>query len=148
MSATQGAGATLVGYAVAGMLSFGLTETGVRALKGLTGPASAFVFNTPLLVLASAFAVTACAVAVCPFEAVRVRAVASGGRESSREALAALLDEGGLSRLFAGLGPILLKEVPFVIAKFVAFDQAPADACSAASPLALASGPHCACPRA
>ena len=63
-----------------------------------------------------------CACAVCPFEAVRILSVQSGqpGTVVLREVLAA----EGPAGLFRGLPPLLLKEVPFVVTKFVTFDLA------------------------
>ena len=70
---------TAAGYALAGSLSFGLLEVFSRAINDLAGPGNALFFSTPLLALSSAMATAVCATAVCPFEAVRILAVRSGG---------------------------------------------------------------------
>lgn len=62
-----------------------------------------------------------CATAVCPFEAVRIISVRTGA--SSIDALRQQVSEDGVASLYRGLGPILLKEVPFVVTKFVVFDR-------------------------
>eukprot|EP00965_Chrysotila_dentata_P178937 5909085-Pleurochrysis_carterae.AAC.1 len=122
----QGGLETLLGYLVAGSLSFGCTEVCrtrrtpraraaclagtptptpntlpsqascpcslpplrllqlfFRLLKSAAGPANALLLSEPLLIVASAAAVTVCTLAVCPFEAVRPvpRALARGSHD-------------------------------------------------------------------
>ena len=116
---------TFTGYLLAGSLSFGLTESFQRLLRGVLGAGNGLLLNTPILILSSAAAVAICTVAVCPFEAVRIRSVsASGGGapKSAQECFDEIYAEGGAAGFFAGLGPILLKEVPFFITKFVVYD--------------------------
>jgi solute carrier family 25 phosphate transporter 3 len=121
---TQGLAATTVGYALAGSLSFGLVEVFGRAVRGAAGPGNALLFSVPLLGLATVMATAFVACAVCPFEAVRVMAVRTGG--SSADALKAVLARGGPAALFEALPANVLKEVPFVVAKFLTFDRASA----------------------
>ena len=116
---------TFTGYLLAGSLSFGLTESFQRLLRGVLGAGNGLLLNTPILILSSAAAVAICTVAVCPFEAVRIRSVsASGGGapKSAQECFDEIYAQGGAAGFFAGLGPILLKEVPFFITKFVVYD--------------------------
>lgn len=113
----QGAGATAAGYLVAGSLSFGLLEVFSRVATSFAGPGNALFFSTPLLALSSVGATALCACAVCPFEAVRILSVRTG--ESSADVLRAQLEGEGFASLYRGLPPILLKEVPFVVTKFV-----------------------------
>jgi len=117
----QGIGATVTGYLVAGSLSFGLLEVFSRLLRDLAGPGNALTFGTLLLAAASVMATCVRATAVCPFEAVRIRSVRSG--EPSSVVLQRTLDNDGVGALYTGLAPILLKEVPFAVTKFVAFDS-------------------------
>ena len=117
----QGAGATAFGYALAGSTAFGLLEVFSRAINEAAGAGNALFFSTPLLALASACATAICAAAVCPFEAARISAVRSG--TSSLAALRQIVAEEGFGALYRGLGPIVLKEVPFVVTKFVVFDR-------------------------
>ena len=109
-------------YALAGSTAFGLLEVFSRAINEAAGAGNALFFSTPLLALASACATALCAAAVCPFEAARIGAVRDG--TSSLAALRQIVrDEGGVRALYRGLGPIVLKEVPFVVTKFVVFDR-------------------------
>lgn len=138
-SLLKGAGATAAGYALAGALSFGLVEAFGRLLRGAAGPGNALLYGSPLLALASVGATGLCATAICPFETVRVQSVRTGrpGLEVLREALAA----EGVRGLFRGLPPILLKEVPFVVTKFVVFDFASEALASLATDAGLATTP-------
>ena len=117
----QGAGATALGYFIAGSLSFGLLEVFSRQATTIAGPGNALFFGTPLLAISSVFATALCATAVCPFEAVRILSVRTG--EPSYTVLQNQIQTEGFSSLYRGLPPILLKEVPFVVTKFVIFDQ-------------------------
>jgi len=117
----QGAGATAFGYALAGACAFGLLEVFSRAINEAAGAGNSLFFSTPLLALASACATAFCAAVVCPFEAVRIGAVRNGA--SSLAAVQQIVADEGAAALYRGLGPILLKEVPFVVTKFVVFDR-------------------------
>ena len=116
----RGAGATAAGYAVAGALSFGFVEFFGRELRGAAGPGNALLYGAPLVALASMGATALCSLAVCPFEAVRVSSVRSG--KPGLTVLSEVLEAEGVGGLYAGLPAILLKEVPFVVTKFVVFD--------------------------
>ena len=116
----KGAGATAAGYALAGSLSFGLVEYFGRELRQAAGPGNALLYGAPLVALASVGATALCALAVCPFEAVRIGSVRSG--KPGLEVLSEMLAAEGVAGLYAGLPAILLKEVPFVVTKFVVFD--------------------------
>ncbi len=131
----QGGAATLVGYALAGSLSFGGVEVFGRAIRGAAGPGNTLLFATPYLVLAATCATAVCAVAICPFESVRVLSVRTG--ESSSAISRRYLEEGKLLQLFNGLPPLLLKEVPFVVSKFVVFESVSAALLSALPQLSL-----------
>ena len=114
------AGATASGYALAGSLSFGLVEYFGRELRSAAGPGNALFYGAPLVALASVGATALCTLAVCPFEAVRIGGVKSG--KPGLAVLSEILDAEGVAGLYAGLPAILLKEVPFVVTKFVVFD--------------------------
>jgi len=117
----KGLSATAVGYAVAGCFSFGLLELLSRQVSAAVGAGNALFFSTPLLAVSSVFATAVCAVALCPFEAVRIVAVRSGS--PSLEVCKRMLATDGVRGLYRGLGPILLKEVPYTVTKFVVFDS-------------------------
>lgn len=121
---TQGLGATTLGYALAGSLSFGLVELFGRLVRGAAGPGNSLLFSVPLLGIATVMATAFVACALCPFEAVRVNSVRSG--KSSLETFRAVLARGGPMALFEALPASVCKEVPYVVAKIITFDRASA----------------------
>lgn len=117
----QGGFATFLGYALAGSLSFGGVEVFGRAIRSAAGPGNALLFSTPYLILASVVATTLCATAICPFESIRILSVRTG--ESSQEVARRIFKEKQALQLFTGFPSLLLKEIPFVVAKFVVFES-------------------------
>ena len=119
----RGADTTALGYALSGSLSFGLEEVILRFAKEIAGPGNALLFGTPLLLCSAAAAVTISTIAVCPFETVRIRSVAEGNPDSAA-VLQELLDSEGAPALYAGLVPLLFKDVPSFVTKILTFEAA------------------------
>jgi solute carrier family 25 phosphate transporter 3 len=120
-----GAGATVVGYAVYGGVSFGVTELAKRKLGQLLGPEIAALYPVQLLLGASAIGASLAAVGVTPFESLRIRAVTEKGFPNSLAAgFAEVARKGELPQLFEGLPALLLAEVPYCMAKFGVFNAA------------------------
>ena len=74
-----GAGATVIGYLVYGAVSFGLTEYFKRLFLEAAGPEYATFYPFAILLFASMSAAFFGAVAVTPFEALRIRSVTADG---------------------------------------------------------------------
>ena len=91
-----GAGPTALGYLVYGAVSFGLTEYFKRVFLDLAGPEYATFYPFAILLLASMSAAFFGAVAVTPFEALRIRSVTSSENGAGEEEDAA---EEALRRL-------------------------------------------------
>ncbi|KAM3576159.1 hypothetical protein VYU27_001867 [Nannochloropsis oceanica] len=91
-----GAGPTVLGYLVYGAVSFGLTEYFKRIFLDLAGPEYATFYPFAILLLASMSAAFFGAVAVTPFEALRIRSVTSsengGGEDEAAEEAAGRLE--------------------------------------------------------
>jgi hypothetical protein len=101
-----GAGATIMGYFVYGAVSFGLTEYFKRVFLEVAGPEYATFYPFAILLLASMSAAFFGAVAVTPFEALRIRSVTAAENKAATAAAAlaaaaampaALAGEGGAS---------------------------------------------------
>ena len=119
----RGAGPAIAGYALAARSRLASSRCLAASCAAAAGPGNALLYASPLLALASVLATIFCACAVCPFEAVRILSVQSGrpGVQSS----ARPLDGGARAGAdFRGIAPLLLKEVPFAVTRFVAFDFA------------------------
>ncbi|KAF2122756.1 mitochondrial carrier domain-containing protein [Lophiotrema nucula] len=63
-------------------------------------------------------------VALCPLEATRIRLVSTPGFANGLiGGFGKIVKNEGVSALYAGFGPILFKQVPYTITKFVAFER-------------------------
>ena len=136
---------TLLAGGVLGACGFGGNEFLRRYLTGLGGPNALELYPLQISVLAALFAQLVSATAVAPLELLRLRAVGATiqavqpGAESGAGLAAAaeaearwtltrglreLWAEGGLALLYSSLLPLLLRELPFTVTKFIVFDAA------------------------
>ena len=120
-----GSGPTLVGYFLHAGLKYGLYEAfkpeAVAALAPLHAPALAVLLSAAL----AAELLASCA--LCPLEAVRIRAVCNPAYEGlALDAGLAKLGGGprGAAAAFDGLLPTLLKTVPFSTCQFACYELA------------------------
>lgn len=129
----SGADTIALGFFVQGGVAFGFTDLFRRLGVAYAGGEGRFeALGLPVevaLVVGSLIAGAAATIAVAPFEAVRVRlqATEDGDSAESKEnvlsAVAALVEEYGVKDgLYAGVPPLLLKEITFSIIKFPVFD--------------------------
>ncbi|EGG20723.1 mitochondrial substrate carrier family protein [Cavenderia fasciculata] len=123
MMLLQGLGPTAVGYALQGFLKFGFYELFKKKYAEAVGPENAIQFRIPIWLAASATAETIADLALCPNEAVRIRLVAEPSfAKTPVEALGKIVKSEGVMGLYKGLPPILLKQVPYTMAKFAVFE--------------------------
>lgn len=116
---------TLVGYSAQGVCKFGLYELFKDVYGGLVG--QDFYSNNRKIVwaAASASAELIADIALCPFEAVKVRVQTSepGAFPSAiGPAFAAIRSKEGWNGLYKGLTPLWGRQVPYTIMKFVVFE--------------------------
>ncbi|KAJ2994486.1 hypothetical protein NUW58_g1541 [Xylaria curta] len=130
--ATEGAGAlstglgpTVAGYFLQGAFKFG----GYEFLK--TRAIDTFGYETArdnryaIYLGASALAEIAGDLVLCPFEAVRIRLVSQPGfGRGLSDGLVGIVRQEGIRGLYCGLGPIMLKQVPYTMATFVVYEHA------------------------
>ena len=115
-----GLGATAAGYFVQGWFKFGGVELiKVNAVKTL-GEEKAWDNKTSIYIASAAGAEFVADLFLCPLEAVRIRSV------SDPEFCTGLVDgfskmaaQEGIGGFYAGLLPILAKQIPYTCAKFV-----------------------------
>jgi solute carrier family 25 phosphate transporter 3 len=120
MALTTGLGATAAGYFVQGWFKFGGVEFfKIQAAQAL-GEQKAWDNKTVIYLGAAAAAEFIADIFLCPLEAVRIRSV------SDPEFCDGLLDgfkkmaaQEGIGGFYAGLLPILAKQIPYTCAKFV-----------------------------
>jgi hypothetical protein len=95
------------------------------------GYETATQFKLPIYLFASAIGEFAATVALCPWEAIRIRSVAGAPSPSSSSgSLFAtfsriLQNEGFMNGFYRGIGPILLKQVPYTMTQITGWLPAP-----------------------
>lgn len=127
VAAEEGAGAlltglspTVFGYFIQGWFKFGGVEFfKVNAAKAL-GEEKAWEQRNNIYLASAAAAEFIADIFLCPLEATRIRLVSDPGFASSMpSAMMKIASQDGIiSGFYAGFGPILLKQVPYTMAKF------------------------------
>lgn len=120
MALATGLGATAVGYFIQGWFKFGGVEFFKIKMTNSMGDQAAWDNRTVIYLGASACAETIADVFLCPLEAARIRAVSDPtyGNGLAGVASRLLKEEGVIAGFYSGFGPILLKQVPYTMAKF------------------------------
>lgn len=121
----KGAGPTAVGYFLQGAFKFGFNEFFKGKFSAAAGPENAKTYRVPIWLGASACAEFIADLFLCPLEATRIRLVAQPdfGRGLS-DAFVKILRQEGFLAFYTGLPPLLLKQVPYTMAKFSVFEAA------------------------
>jgi solute carrier family 25 phosphate transporter 3 len=119
MALTTGLGATAIGYFVQGWFKFGGFEFfKIKAVETM-GEEAAWNNKTAIYLGASAAAETIADIFLCPLEAVRIRAVSDPEFcDGLVDGFGKMLKADGIGGFYAGLLPILCKQVPYTMAKF------------------------------
>jgi solute carrier family 25 phosphate transporter 3 len=113
---------TALGYLGQGCGKFGGNEYFKIKFAQTLGDEKAWENRVALTLASSAIAETITDVVwLCPFEAIRIKQVNNPGLSVAETARKALAEEGLLS-FYSGLGPILMKQVPYTMAKFAVQD--------------------------
>jgi len=121
----QGLGATTIGYAVQGFFKFGLYEVFKKKISSFFSVEDAAAYRIPIWVTASAIAETIGDIALCPFEATRIRQVSDPKfAPGFVSAISKIYGQEGMKGLYKGLTPIILKQVPYTASQFVTYELA------------------------
>lgn len=120
MALTTGLGATAAGYFVQGWFKFGGVEFfKVNSVKYL-GEEKAWDNKTGIYIASAAGAEFIADLFLCPLEAVRIRSVSDPEYCSGlADGFAKMARQEGIGGFYAGLLPILAKQIPYTCAKFV-----------------------------
>jgi len=114
-----GLGATAAGYFVQGWFKFGGVEFFKIQIASYVGERSAWQNRTGMYLAASAMAEFVADLFLCPLEAIRIRSVSDNTFPKGLGAgFARMLATDGPLGFYAGLGPILFKQIPYTMAKF------------------------------
>lgn len=120
MGLATGLGPTVVGYFVQGWFKFGGVEFFKINIAQSIGEQAAWDNRTSIYLGASAMAEFIADIFLCPLEATRIRLVSNPSFANGLFPAATRLmkEEGVLRGFYSGFGPILLKQVPYTMAKF------------------------------
>jgi solute carrier family 25 phosphate transporter 3 len=120
-----GFGPTAAGYFLQGAFKFGGYEFWKKTFIDAVGVEKASENRTAIYLGSSAIAEFFADVALCPLEATRIRLVSqptfANGLLGGFSRI--LKEEGVIKGFYSGFGPILLKQVPYTMAKFVVFER-------------------------
>lgn len=116
---------TFVGYSAQGAFKYGGYEFFKKFYSDLAGPETAAQYKTLIYLGGSATAEFIADVALCPFEAVKVRMqttqpVPWGG--STMRGVSETMAAEGLGGLYKGIGPLWGRQIPYTMMKFASFE--------------------------
>ncbi|WFD07300.1 mitochondrial phosphate carrier protein [Malassezia vespertilionis] len=118
-----GVGPTFAGYFLQGGLKFGGYEIFKKMIVEKIGIDAAQQNRMSVYLGASAAAEFVADIALCPLEATRIRLVSQPTFANGlMGGFARIAREEGLRGFYAGFGPILLKQVPYNMAKFATME--------------------------
>ena len=120
----RGWGPTAVGYSAQGLCKFGFYELFKKEFSDLFDEETAVKYRTFVYVAASASAEVIADVALCPWEAIKVRVQTDPTfAKGLSDGLPKLYNAQGLGGLYKGLVPLWSRQVPYTIMKFTAFER-------------------------
>jgi len=115
---------TFFGYSAQGAFKYGGYEYFKKTYSDLAGPEAAYKYKTGLYLAASASAEFIADIALCPFEAIKVRMQTTippfaSGTFSGWSTITA---KEGTSGLYKGLYPLWGRQIPYTMMKFASFE--------------------------
>jgi len=129
--ASEGAGAlltgfgpTAAGYFLQGAFKFGGYEFFKQQCITNLGYETASQYRTGVYLASAATAEFFADIALCPLEATRIRLVSEPTYASGLvSGFSKMASTEGIGAFYSGFGPILFKQVPYTMAKFVVFEK-------------------------
>merc|ERR1712169_126964 len=120
-----GIGPTFAGYFLQGALKFGGYEFFKQQCINTFGYETAANNRTAVYLASSACAEFFADIALCPLEATRIRLVSEPTFASGLvSGFSKIARTEGLGAFYAGFGPILFKQIPYTMTKFVVYEKA------------------------
>eukprot|EP00475_Leptophrys_vorax_P024543 TRINITY_DN338_c0_g1_i1.p1 TRINITY_DN338_c0_g1~~TRINITY_DN338_c0_g1_i1.p1 ORF type:complete len:309 (-),score=105.94 TRINITY_DN338_c0_g1_i1:108-1034(-) len=116
---STGLGATAAGYFVQGWFKFGGVEFFKVNIAQRLGEKSAWENRNNIYLASAGMAEFIADLFLCPLEAVRIRSVSDPTFPKGLvPGMGRMLSTDGVLGFYAGLGPILFKQIPYTMAKF------------------------------
>ncbi|XP_030539545.1 mitochondrial phosphate carrier protein 3, mitochondrial-like [Rhodamnia argentea] len=114
---------TLLGYSAQGACKFGFYEFFKKYYADIAGPEYATKYKTLIYLAGSASAEVIADVALCPFEAVKVRVQTQPGfARGLSDGLPKYIKSEGALGLYKGLVPLWGRQIPYTMMKFASFE--------------------------
>lgn len=114
---------TLLGYSVQGACKFGFYEFFKKAYSDISGPENAAKYKTLIYLAGSASAELIADIALCPFEAVKVRVQTNPGfAKGFSDGFPKFINAEGTAGLYKGLVPLWGRQIPYTMMKFASFE--------------------------
>ncbi|GFF43261.1 mitochondrial phosphate carrier protein [Aspergillus lentulus] len=119
-----GIGPTFAGYFMQGAFKFGGYEFFKQQSINILGLEKARQNRTAVYSVSAASAEFFASIALCPLEATRIRLVSQPGFANGLiGGFGKIFKNEGIGAFYRGFGPILLKQVPYTVTKFVVYEK-------------------------
>lgn len=120
-----GLGPTVLGYSMQGAFKFGGYELFKKTIIEQVGLDQAKQYKDGIYIGSAALAEFFADIALCPLEATRIRLVSQPTFANGLVGgFSRIFKEEGLASFYNGFTPILFKQIPYNIAKFLVFERA------------------------
>ncbi|KAI6093452.1 mitochondrial phosphate carrier protein [Hypoxylon rubiginosum] len=115
---------TFFGYSAQGAFKYGWYEYFKKTYSDLAGPENAYKYKTVLYLTASASAEFLADIALCPFEAVKVRMQTTipPPYKGTFDGISKITAAEGFGGLYKGLYPLWGRQIPYTMMKFASFE--------------------------
>ncbi|KAI0116946.1 mitochondrial phosphate carrier protein [Daldinia grandis] len=115
---------TLFGYSAQGAFKYGWYEYFKKTYSDLAGPENAYKYKTLLYLSASASAEFLADLALCPFEAVKIRMQTTipPPYKGTFDGISKITAAEGIGGLYKGLYPLWGRQIPYTMMKFASFE--------------------------
>ncbi|KAL5213284.1 hypothetical protein ABZP36_024131 [Zizania latifolia] len=114
---------TLLGYSAQGACKFGFYEFFKKYYSDIAGPEYSKKYKTLIYLAGSASAEVIADVALCPFEAVKVRVQTQPGfARGLSDGLPKFVRSEGALGLYKGIVPLWGRQIPYTMMKFASFE--------------------------
>lgn len=114
----------MLGYSAQGAFKYGWYEYFKKTYSDLAGPEAAYKYKTGLYLAASASAEVLADIALCPFEAIKVRMQGSipNPYRGTLHGMSTVVGKEGVAGLYKGLYPLWGRQIPYTMMKFASFE--------------------------
>ncbi|KAI0483361.1 mitochondrial phosphate carrier protein [Xylariaceae sp. FL0804] len=119
-----GASPTFFGYSAQGAFKYGWYEYFKKKYSDIAGPENSYKYKTVLYLTASASAEFLADIALCPFEAVKVRMQTTipPPYSGTFDGISKIVATEGVGGLYKGLVPLWGRQIPYTMMKFASFE--------------------------